>query len=456
MKFFICDKLEKFTKKEYNCFGKWYFYYDDKVSLYEGSDFIVLYCGYLIEGDIEEVAANFSFHDANGNFFAVKLTKTDYEISLDYFQNHKIFVADKYGIEITNYMPFMACEKDDIKLKRYPTTEREFGVDENTTYYGHINSFIPNFDYIQDVKDSFGVDAWDIDELLEHIHQCMLQHSNVIKSKYKNRFISLSEGIDSALQSQYFYDDPQFIYGISLEGDHWRRQTIKNFPNVTYDIIPTHGKETKQITLDYFVDPSSRGQTILPTMKQISDCGQKPDIVMYGVNADEAFVKELNPHMFMVGLNNFFERDFRETLRQDAINRKEQYGSTYSTSSDTEKWIDIFFRRFVDGEKDYENFQYNFYTLLTPKFYTRAISANNDVMSGSLYNDRRIFHEIMRLPLDWLIEHGMDAPFLKRLLKDKFNYDFTTPYKDAVDGVYDGVWDNHFEATHTHCLEQNL
>jgi hypothetical protein len=158
----------------------------------------------------------------------------------------------------------------------------------------------------------------------------------------------------------------------------------------------------------------------------------------------------------MVGLNKFFERDFRETLRQDAINRKEQYGSTYSTSSDTEKWIDIFFRRFVDGEKDYENFQYNFYTLLTPKFYTRAISANNDVMSGSLYNDRRIFHEIMRLPLDWLIEHGMDAPFLKRLLKDKFNYDFTTPYKDAVDGVYDGVWDNHFEATHTHCLEQNL
>ena len=142
MKFFICKDKFKFTKKQtIESYGEWSFIRDTKVKMWVGPDHIVLYCGYLIEGDINEACKNFSFNDENGNFFAVKLTKTDYEISLDYFQNHKLFVADKYGIEITNYLPYMTINLTDVVRKKlkYDEYEREIMPKESETFYGHIN-----------------------------------------------------------------------------------------------------------------------------------------------------------------------------------------------------------------------------------------------------------------------------------------------------------------------------
>ena len=41
----------------------------------------------------------------------------------------------------------------------------------------------------------------------------------------------------------------------------------------------------------------------------------------------------------------------------------------------------------------------------TPKMYTRTVySQNNDVLTASLYNDRRIYHEVLKLPKQYLIE----------------------------------------------------
>ena len=144
MRFFLCKDKSKFTKSlSIEQYGDWYFIRDN-INVWEGPDYLVLYCGYLIEGDIIEACKNFSFNDENGNFFAIKLTKDTYEISLDYFQNHKIFVSDKYGIEISNYIPYMTIKEEDIinttaldatKLKY----EREFNVDE--TFYNHIKFF---------------------------------------------------------------------------------------------------------------------------------------------------------------------------------------------------------------------------------------------------------------------------------------------------------------------------
>lgn len=83
MRFFICKDKSKFTK-DWNIenFGDWYFIRENDVELFEGENFIVLYSGYLIDDDIHEVCKNFSFKKANGNFFAVKLTKDNYELSL--------------------------------------------------------------------------------------------------------------------------------------------------------------------------------------------------------------------------------------------------------------------------------------------------------------------------------------------------------------------------------------
>ena len=91
MRFFLCRDRSKFTKsQDIKQYGDWYFIHEDDVKVYEDNDHLVLYCGYLIEGDIIEACKNFSFDNENGNFFAIKLTKDTHKISLDYFQNHKI------------------------------------------------------------------------------------------------------------------------------------------------------------------------------------------------------------------------------------------------------------------------------------------------------------------------------------------------------------------------------
>ena len=55
MKFFICKDKSKFTKKQtIESYGEWSFIRDTKVKMWVGPDHIVLYCGYLIEGDIKK------------------------------------------------------------------------------------------------------------------------------------------------------------------------------------------------------------------------------------------------------------------------------------------------------------------------------------------------------------------------------------------------------------------
>ena len=151
MRFFICKDNTKFKKHNYTQYGQWSYYHDELVNVWEGSDYIVIYSGYLIEGDIEDACERWSFDVENGNFFAIKLTKDKFEISVDYFQNHKIFLARKYGTEISNYLPFMTCSKDDItsgylEYGQKDPQSREFSAEENTTFFDHINSFIPSYD----------------------------------------------------------------------------------------------------------------------------------------------------------------------------------------------------------------------------------------------------------------------------------------------------------------------
>ena len=150
------------------------YYCDDKVQTYQGHDYLVLYCGYLIEGHLEDACRNLSFNEENGNFFAVKLTPDgDYQIFLDYFNNHKVFYADKYGIEISNWLPFMSCKQSDIVRKDlgYDYLAHELTPEENTTYFGHINSYIPPYDYLLDCERAWSEEKWDPDDLAESGHR---------------------------------------------------------------------------------------------------------------------------------------------------------------------------------------------------------------------------------------------------------------------------------------------
>ena len=478
MRFFLCKDKSKFTKSlSIEQYGDWYFIRDN-INVWEGPDYLVLYCGYLIEGDIIEACKNFSFNDENGNFFAIKLTKDTYEISLDYFQNHKIFVADKYGIEISNYIPYMTINKEDI-VRTEPLDcdnfERELSDNETTTFYEHIKSFLPSYDYLQDVKDAIDQEVWkNEDELAEYIHECMLSHSDVIKENYTNRFISLSEGIDSAVQSQYFYFDQQYLYDFSpCDAGEMHLKYIKiqqaKFPNTNHYTF--YSEDNKKECIEHLVDSSCRWQSILPTSKQINMCIEKPDIVLYGVNGNEMFVRDLVSHMLLLCLK-YYEVDTEQMKRNmlnDLVLKQSHYGVTYSLpSAENEITVDIYIRKFLREwfledietrhylyKKSYEEFEHALLMLCTPKLYTRMISANNDVMCSSLYNDRRIYHEFLKMDNRFLEGNALDGPIQRTILK-KFNHSFTTPSNDVLVGDYEELFTTTYEATHERDLGQYI
>ena len=478
MRFFLCKDKSKFTKSQnIKQYGDWYFIHEDDVKVYEDNNHLVLYCGYLIEGDIIEACKNFSFDNQNGNFFAIKLTKDTHKISLDYFQNHKMYLSDKYGIEISNYMPYMTIKEEDIinttaldatKLKY----EREFNVDE--TFYNHIKFFIPPYDYLQDARDAFAQEVWDIEKLTEYIYDCMKSHAQVIKAKYPLRYCSLSEGIDSCTQSLFFYDDLQLLYDISpcdAGAVHLRciKETQERFPNTHH--YTWHTEENREECIKYLTDSSCRHQYVLPTSKQIAMQEQQPNIVMYGVNGNEMFVRDFIPHMLLLCLT-YYEHDtikMKEKLHAEIDSKRSHYGVTYSLPSDgnwitTDTYVTAFMRQYFKEhikEKPYlwkekqKTFEEGFLMATTPKLYTRVINTNDNIMCASIYNDRRIFHEVLKMKNHYLISDIMNGP-IQRSIINKFEHKFTTPSNDVLAASYDTLYAATYEATHQRDLGQNI
>ena len=480
MRFFICKDKSKFTK-DWNIenFGDWYFIRENDVELFEGENFIVLYSGYLIDDDIHEVCKNFSFKKANGNFFAVKLTKDNYELALDYFQNHKLFIGNKHGIEITNYLSYMTIKKEDIvrtsvKPDQY---ERELSEAERTTYYDKIFIFDPDYDYVQDAKNAFAQEIWhDQAELTEYIHGCMKQHADIIKEKYPVRMCSLSEGFDSAVQGQFFKDDRQLLYivepCVSAENHkNYIKLAQKQFPDTHVMIYKT--QDNRQNCLDHLTDSSCRWQSVMPTLMQVKMQDIKPDIIMYGSNGNEMFCRDLIPHMLFLCLQyyNTDKLKMKEDFLTDIRNKNNLYGSTYSILNPEEDQnshhgFTAIVNKFVDkwfgspnahylSHKKYEEFEDELINLTTPKLYTRVITGNINIMASSLYSDRKIFYEFLKSDNNVLSGTAMNAP-TQRALLDKYNYKFTTPRNDIVFADYSELYNTSYEATIDHDLEQNI
>ena len=471
MRFLVTDQkelLEHCSHLQTKKFNGWTIYHDDEVEVYEGGDHIVLYAGYGIEQPLWMNIPDFdSLRDFNGNFFAVKIGWDEVQVQLDYFNNHKIFHADKYFREWSNHLPWMTKTEEDIVrewLAYEPLLQREYAPDQVLTFFGHINSLLPDYDYMQDTKDAYNSETrTDPDKLVEYIHKCMFEHSNVIKSRYKNRFISLSEGIDSALQSHYFPDDPQYMYSLSEcdagdDGKKYKKLVENDYTNVTHEVFPTD--RFREYTFKYLHDSATRWGSILPTMKQVADCEVKPDIVMYGVNGDEMFFRDLIPHMQMLALE-YWDEDRDRTVHSvlnDLMWKKHQYGARYTLGTDPSfEWhVDDFIKQWFYKDRTKEAGLDVMAKWMTPKMYTRTISQNNDVLTASLYNDRRIYHEILKLPKQYLIEFAMDTPIQKKILKDKFDYVCRTPHKDALYADYEGIFYSIYDATMPQCMSKNV
>ena len=136
------------------------------------------------------------------------------------------------------------------------------------------------------------------------------------------------------------------------------------------------------------------------------------------------------------------------------------YGADYTVGDDHCPWdyVDIYFDYWLRGMpkwRDKHFMENEMLRQMTPKYYTRAISVNNDVMTGSLFNDRRIYHEVFKMNNEYLREEAMDSPIQRKLL-ERFEFEFDTPCKDVLYADYDGLHENIFPSTVPHCLEQNI
>jgi len=466
VRFFICKDPSKFIKHSYKQYGEWCYYHDDKVSVWECDEYMVLYSGYLIEGDIEDACERWSFDDENGNFFAIKLTKRHYDISIDYFQQHKIFVAHKYGIEISNHIPFMTCNKSDVVSKYLEDVQcLEYSREENNTFYKHIQGWMPRYDYLGDTKRALEEEKWkDLEPLADYIHECMEQHSNLIKSRFKNRFISLSEGIDSALQTQYFLDDPKYMYHVTPAeaGDDamkYKQLTAKKFSDVSLEVLDL--SKGVDLLAEHLVDSSNRGVDFLPTFMQLAKLDTKPDIVVYGSNGDEMCLHKLVPYLHYVMQNNRSKQPslLKLHIKSEIEKRKHFYGASYTVGKHKnamtylDEWLYEWFR--YDKRPEWDRAKYDMLKGWSPKLYNRNITVNSDVLCTSLYCDRRIFHEIKKTPKKFLLGDALDTPIQKMLLK-RHNYEFITPHKDAVQADYQEMRESVFDATFSHDIGQNI
>ena len=465
MKFLVCQDPQKIKHHEVYQYHNYYYCHDDEVNVHTGADFVLLWQGYTIEQPIEELLNDWhAFKYANGNFFAVRITAASVDFALDYFNSHKLFQSDKYGFEMSNHLPWMTIREEDITRKALdyePFIGREYDVEDRVTFFRHIQSLFPDFDYVGDAKHAYNSKVRnDPDELVDFIHECMESHANVIKQRYANRFICLSEGMDSVLQSHYFFDDPQHMYNIvpgvaGKDGVKYKDIVLQHFPDVSFQEFQMD--RAREYTHTFLNDASTRWPSIVPTMKQIAENDTKPDIVLFGVNGDEMFFRGLIPHIQTLSFEYWHEDKDTvvQKIQEDVRAKQHQYGAAYTLGDEHtfEHTMRDFLNRWYSEERSLKETEKAMLTWSTPIFYTRAISQNNEVIAASLYNDRRIYHEVLKCPKDWIREHGMDTPIQKKILKNKFNYELVTPHKDAMFAAYEDIMEHIFDATIEDCLK---
>ena len=144
MKFLICTDPKKIKNHEIYSLGNYYYCHDEEVNLYRGMGCDILWQGYTIEQPIEELLNDWwALKRANGNFFAVRIMPHKIDYALDYFNNHKIFSAHKYGFEMSNHLPWMTKnEHDDIVRTLYSMNHLYVESSHRTNALHSLNTYI--------------------------------------------------------------------------------------------------------------------------------------------------------------------------------------------------------------------------------------------------------------------------------------------------------------------------
>jgi len=148
----------------------------------------------------------------------------------------------------------------------------------------------------------------------------------------------------------------------------------------------------------------------VPTIWQINSQKQKPDVLLYGTCADEMFMHV--PKFLFARIPPPHRYRYQET-----------YGGRKSPARASE---DPYNGHML------QNWQEEFATMAEPNRYGRDIQSQTDVLTISLYADRRIFNLAHKLSFDQQLDSMANVGIQKRILQDKFNFDFQTKYKDGA------------------------
>ncbi len=451
MKFIVSDHLPG-----ENRFGKWHYTHDNGIKSWSDQEKVVLWFGYTIEKPIEEIIEKDiqQLKEANGKFCVVILYKENMQVCLDYFAQTKVYYHTRDGLTVTNHLASLPLSKSDIMTSSIDHFMQ--GLGENVPMYAckdpmnmewiyewnnfshdntvfesvssiprdcwleHINgetSLLKIHDTIQTNFDAFGgSDKLSDSEIENKIHQCMEEHSTVIKKNYNNICSSISEGIDSTLQDQYFNANTRLMYhpkdSTTIDELPPKANLIEqykaNAKEISFDVFDVTNIDT--ITKENVCDPMLSWVDTVPTIWQINKLKQKPDILIYGSYGDEMFMH----------LPKFLFARIPPPHRQRYI---ESYGGRKSPA-----------RPFVDpykGEvvKDWQN---KFAEMTLPNRYGRDIETQTGVLTTSLYADRRIFNLLHQASMHQQLDSMAHVGTQKRILKNKFDFDFQTKYKDGA------------------------
>lgn len=521
MKFFISNITQTGKK-----FGKWHYFADSKCKVLRHGDHMYIYFGYLVQGELEtQITEDYdSLHRANGSFTVVRLSADRVDVIVDYFARYKVFAQEKQGlIEITNNFGLLTLTRKDIDISESSrrmavpdecverphltnqragtwtdytldlkgVSAREYEPLAHRTIFKNVYLLEPGtqltatdhvhrkkvIDYKNDFSSAFKERSRfdNATQLEDYIHECMTNHASTIMKNYKHIHSTVSEGIDSVLQTMYFKDKAHsksmYKFVPSMVPEQHKQKIIEEFNDVYVEKFDLN--KLDDYCKDHAKDPSCLDFDTLPTYLTIKNSERPIDMMMYGAGGDEVFLKRRK----MVELQAI--QMLLKEGRYNLVQRYNDYLYAHNTSYSARRNIDTteglrtlqeqhkgldWDNKFEDS-LDYVCRQFTFPEDIRDStipetlywtLYCRQISTECDTEISSLYHDLNISYEVMKLPLKLRLESTVDVGLQRNILKRHWHFNFQTPYKDqAVFNTYKAI-KPYYKSSIAHVLKDNL
>jgi len=478
MKFMVSDNMEL----EHG-FGKWRYSHDAGVRRWTDGERVCLYFGYTIEGSIEQLVSGDPalVPQGNGKFCVVMMWRDRLEVHVDYFCQSKVYYQTRDGLTVTNHLPLLPLRDEDVDTDMVEHFARQIyrASDGLAFYNGALQEwkrFSTDHTLFRDVasvpRDHMlahrGDDTrvvrvhdtrlanlqalgstldWSSSRLEDRVHNCMEQHGRVIRANFGNICSSVSEGIDSTLQDQYLPGDhTRLMYHPEVRFREWGQDRPLEHKARTVELYRQRGArvevqrmpvdEIGAITDGNISDVMLSYLDTVPTVWQVRALGQRPDVLLYGQCADEMFM-HLPKYLY---------------ARIPAAQRP-----SYHTRYGGRKFglvpgegIDPY-----DGGWARGGWREAFSHMAVPNLYNRDVESQTNVLTASLYADRRIFNLVHRMPRQVMLSSMADAGPQRAILREHFGWDFQTAHKDGAGFECDTILKTLLRHTLKQCLRDH-